>query len=259
MAFIRSAGIRRTLGLTASLAILSLGTACATDSTHARGEHRDENLASSGALGLGAFVSNLVYAPLKLLFATGGVLAGGATWAFSGGDSDLAAEVIRPALTGDYVLTPRHLRGLDQIEFVGRAHAAHTYASDSQLPPVSAGGPIQRSTCATAPDLARVSFDVDESRLGRDDQGVLRQVARALATCPNERFRIEGHTDADGEGNYNFNLSLRRAQSVKEFLVREGVEPWRLEATGRGESDPVSSNDTESGRAANRRVEITAP
>ena len=261
MAFFRNAGWCRALGLTTSLTLLSLGAACATDGTHDPTQHRDENPAVSGALGLGAFTANIVYAPLKLLFAAGGVLAGGATWVLSGGDSGLATEVFRPALTGDYVLTPQHLRGRTPVEFVGSPDpgAAPGYAGESELPPVSAAAPVQSSVCTALPDSGRVRFAVDESRLGREDQGVLREVARALAACPHQRFRIEGHTDAAGEGSYNLNLSLRRAQSVKEFLVREGVEPWRLEATGRGESDPVSGNDTPSGRAANRRVQIMAP
>lgn len=84
----------------------------------------------------------------------------------------------------------------------------------------------------------------------------LRALAQSLGKYPNTDILIVGHTDATGSDNYNQSLSERRAQSAQLFLVREGVSTSRLRATGRGETEPIASNDTETGQAQNRRVEI---
>ena len=65
-----------------------------------------------------------------------------------------------------------------------------------------------------------------------------------------------GHTDSQGDAAYNQRLSERRAQAVQSYLVSRGVNPARMVAYGQGETQPIASNDTASGRAANRRVEL---
>ena len=74
----------------------------------------------------------------------------------------------------------------------------------------------------------------------------------------NERVVVEiaGHTDSIGSEEYNQGLSERRAESVKDYLVGKGVKAHRLSSKGYGEMRPVASNDTEEGRAENRRVEM---
>jgi outer membrane protein OmpA-like peptidoglycan-associated protein len=65
-----------------------------------------------------------------------------------------------------------------------------------------------------------------------------------------------GHSDSGGSAAYNRHLSLRRAEAVRRYLIERGVEPSRLDVEGRGESQPVATNDTEEERAQNRRVEL---
>src|SRR5438045_1014725 len=77
-----------------------------------------------------------------------------------------------------------------------------------------------------------------------------------LRRYPNEQFDIEGHTDSTGSDEYNLSLSQRRADSVKNYLVDQGVETAQIFARGFGESQPKASNDTPEGRQLNRRVEI---
>ena len=85
----------------------------------------DENNASSMAQGIGigsaSAISTLIYGPVKILYAVGGVVVGGLAWAFSGGDSDVAKMVITPSVYGDYVISPAVLRGQQPLEFYGRA------------------------------------------------------------------------------------------------------------------------------------------
>jgi outer membrane protein OmpA-like peptidoglycan-associated protein len=69
--------------------------------------------------------------------------------------------------------------------------------------------------------------------------------------------KIDGHTDSVGSEEYNLALSDRRAKAVFDYLTSRGVDPSRLKSQGFGESNPIAPNDTEAGRAQNRRVEIT--
>jgi OOP family OmpA-OmpF porin len=73
---------------------------------------------------------------------------------------------------------------------------------------------------------------------------------------PDIRIAVHGHTDSRGSAAYNKDLSLRRARAVVKYLMDKGVSPSRLEAEGFGPSKPIASNDTDAGRATNRRVEF---
>ena len=73
---------------------------------------------------------------------------------------------------------------------------------------------------------------------------------------PDIRIRIVGHTDDVGRDDYNYKLSVGRANSVKKEMVNRGIAPSRIETTGRGKKDPIFKNDTEAPRQMNRRVEI---
>src|SRR4051812_8475111 len=88
---------------------------------------------------------------------------------------------------------------------------------------------------------------------GRDN---LRQLASSLEQYPNSDILIVGHTDSVGTDAYNMDLSQRRALAASAYLQSLGVPASRLQTQGRGESEPVQANDTEEGRARNRRVEI---
>ncbi|HEX6645535.1 MAG TPA: OmpA family protein, partial [Gemmatimonadales bacterium] len=78
----------------------------------------------------------------------------------------------------------------------------------------------------------------------------------SLDKYPDTDLLIVGHTDDVGADGYNQTLSERRARAAADFLVSEGVDRSRLQTTGRGESEPVAENTSESGRQENRRVEI---
>jgi outer membrane protein OmpA-like peptidoglycan-associated protein len=85
----------------------------------------------------------------------------------------------------------------------------------------------------------------------------LATVAKVLKeNADGKKIVIEGHTDSRGSSNYNDELSRKRAEAVKSYLVSEGVPEDMLDTVGKGEQDPIASNDTPEGRANNRRVEI---
>jgi len=104
--------------------------------------------------------------------------------------------------------------------------------------------------------LRGVNFDFDRSNIRSDAAPVLKEAANVLKENANLKVSVEGHTDAKGSDDYNLKLSMRRAAAVKAFLIQEGVAESRLSTRGLGESQPVASNETDDGRAQNRRVEL---
>ena len=101
-----------------------------------------------------------------------------------------------------------------------------------------------------------ITFGVDQSNIRSDFTGVLESVALVLKEFDATAIRVAGHTDSSGSDSYNQMLSERRADSVKDFLLNQGIPNNRIVSVGYGESQPVASNDTEAGRQANRRVEL---
>lgn len=104
--------------------------------------------------------------------------------------------------------------------------------------------------------LGDVLFETGRAELKTDSIIDLNQLATFLGKYPDRTVIIEGHTDSVGSEASNLGLSQRRADAVRSYLVRQGVEGSRLTTTGMGESAPVASNATAGGRQQNRRVEI---
>ena len=117
-------------------------------------------------------------------------------------------------------------------------------------------GPRNANGEPTAKDEYDILFATDSATLRYDQLGDLNAVAASLQRYPDSRIEIVGHTDHDGDAAYNQDLSERRARAVQAALQQAGVPAARLTAIGRGESQPVASNYTAQGKAANRRVEI---
>ncbi|HMC83069.1 MAG TPA: OmpA family protein [Candidatus Polarisedimenticolia bacterium] len=105
--------------------------------------------------------------------------------------------------------------------------------------------------------LEGVNFETDRAVLTSDSMGVLEKVAASLRDWPEVRVEIGGHTDSTGSDAHNLNLSQRRAEAVRSYLVDQGIDASRLTAKGYGEKKPIADNKTREGRAKNRRVELT--
>ena len=105
--------------------------------------------------------------------------------------------------------------------------------------------------------LGDISFDVGQATLKTSTQVALGKLAGVLLMLPDQNIRIEGFTDSTGSEETNRKLSAARAKAVRDFLEEQGVSAGRMTYGGYGPADPVASNDTASGRAKNRRVEIT--
>ena len=105
--------------------------------------------------------------------------------------------------------------------------------------------------------LYGIYFDTDKDVLRPDSRPTLQEIAKLLSAHPQWKVRIVGHTDGQGDAAYNLDLSRRRAANVvRELTANHGVAPNRLDSFGCGLYAPVATNDTEDGRAKNRRVEL---
>ena len=105
--------------------------------------------------------------------------------------------------------------------------------------------------------ISNLQFDFDKAEIKPEYYSILDEVVSIMKMNPLMDILIEGHTDSMGSDTYNQKLSDRRSQAVKKYLVSKGIESQRMTAMGFGESKPIASNDTETGRSKNRRVELT--
>ncbi|BCL72320.1 hypothetical protein TUMSATVNIG1_42900 [Vibrio nigripulchritudo] len=103
--------------------------------------------------------------------------------------------------------------------------------------------------------IARVFFGFDQSQLTQKSKYILNNIAKQIEAY-DSRLIVEGHADNLGTEDYNFSLGLKRSEAVIKYLEDKGVDKSLLTASSKGESIPVQSNQTENGRALNRRVEI---
>lgn len=104
--------------------------------------------------------------------------------------------------------------------------------------------------------LDRVLFAVDQSDVSPEATSVIERLTKVLLSVGIHGAGIDGHTDSTGSPEYNQSLSDRRAASVKRLMAASGMAEAELRARGLGETMPVAGNDTEDGRAQNRRVVI---
>jgi len=104
--------------------------------------------------------------------------------------------------------------------------------------------------------LYEILFDYDKASLQQKSDKQLQHVLTLLIENPELKLEIQGHTDNKGEDAYNMTLSQQRAETVRRYLALFGIPAEQLTAKGYGESQPVATNDTEEGRAKNRRVEL---
>ncbi|MFS4454486.1 OmpA family protein [Maribacter sp. 2304DJ31-5] len=101
-----------------------------------------------------------------------------------------------------------------------------------------------------------ILFDTGKASLKTETVSVFVDIIKILKEYPNSKFTVEGHTDSVGSSKLNQALSEKRANSVRDFLIKEGISASRLTAIGYGEDKPIATNNTRNGRKQNRRTEI---
>ncbi|MEA2837249.1 MAG: OmpA-OmpF porin, family [Bradyrhizobium sp.] len=123
-----------------------------------------------------------------------------------------------------------------------------------------AAAPVDATVCQQLfSDLlakGKIRFESGRAIIDPDSAGLLDRLIETALRCPNANVEIAGHTDADGDEAFNRALSEKRAQAVADYLVRAGLPADRFKAVGYGSLQPVAGNDTDEGKAQNRRIEF---
>jgi len=141
-----------------------------------------------------------------------------------------------------------------------KSQAEKAKAAKEELAAIPAKGGLDLAACQkglnATQGLEKIQFRSGSSTITRAAAYVIDRLTPLMARCPETKIEIGGHTDNVGDEESNQALSQRRAEAVLHYLVREGVAAARLSATGYGAKQPLASNDTEDGRAENRRIEF---
>ncbi|MEM1403612.1 MAG: OmpA family protein [Pseudomonadota bacterium] len=129
-----------------------------------------------------------------------------------------------------------------------------------QCPGTPAGVQVDMSGCPLKDEVVltvdRLGFAFDSAELDAESKAALDSAVDVIKAHSAVKMDVVGYTDSSGPEAYNLKLSERRAQAAVEYLVSRGIADDQLRAVGRGEADPVASNDTRDGRERNRRVEL---
>ncbi|MBT1703220.1 OmpA family protein [Chryseosolibacter indicus] len=129
--------------------------------------------------------------------------------------------------------------------------------ADEEITPVTKDLYLQEIEIGVTVRLKNIYFDFDKTTLKKESFVELNKVVDFLKQNKTVEVEIAGHTDNKGSDDYNLNLSQGRSQSVVDYIISQGIDSYRLTAHGYGETKPIDSNDGETGRANNRRVEFT--
>jgi outer membrane protein OmpA-like peptidoglycan-associated protein len=151
--------------------------------------------------------------------------------------------------TGLYVFTAAHEGFLNTIDSL--------YYDNDEVTPMTKDLVLQPIEVGVTVRLKNIYFDYNKATLKSESFIELDKVVKLLTENPTVEIEIEGHTDSVGPDDRNEKLSQDRSQSVVDYIVSKGISVNRLQAKGFGESKPIDTNDTDEGRANNRRVEFT--
>jgi len=165
-------------------------------------------------------------------------------------------------ITGTALLAIDSSGALNGVRYRQRSRSAWggPVAGDGTTTPCSEAPPSNPIAEALANDgvalIYGILFEYDSDVPKASSAAALNQLLEALNNAQDLVVTIQGHTDSDGEDAYNLSLSERRAKTVVNWLIENGIASDRLAPEGKGESQPVASNDTADGKALNRRVEV---
>jgi OmpA-OmpF porin, OOP family len=135
---------------------------------------------------------------------------------------------------------------------------AWQFKADISVKPAAA--PVDATVCqelfSDVLAKGKIRFESGRAIIDPDSAGLLDRLIEIALRCPTANIEIAGHTDSDGEDGFNQTLSEKRAQAVTDYLVKAGLPASRFTAVGYGSTQPIATNDTDQGKAQNRRIEF---
>jgi OmpA-OmpF porin, OOP family len=144
------------------------------------------------------------------------------------------------------------------VQIRGLSREGFQFKPEISVKPAAA--PVDATVCQQLfSDLlakGKIRFESGRATIDPDSAGLLDRLIETALRCPAANIEIAGHTDADGEEGFNQALSEKRAQAVTDYLVKAGLPASRFTATGYGSKQPIASNDTDEGKAQNRRIDF---
>jgi OOP family OmpA-OmpF porin len=171
--------------------------------------------------------------------------------------------------TGTLVVTDREVRisgdalyeaAVPQIRASLAKNSPEGWQIKAELSVRPAAAPVDPGVCqqlfSELLAKGKIRFEPGRASIDPDSAGLLDRLIEIAMRCPTANIDVAGHTDADGEDAFNQALSEKRAQAVTDYLVKAGLPAERFTALGYGSSQPVASNDTDEGKAQNRRIEF---
>lgn len=153
-------------------------------------------------------------------------------------------------------------QGVGAVELSGSRKVCPDRTTRYAITAVGEGGTREAdATVTVAPKVIdrlalHVNFDFNKATVRKADDAELEKGVAFVKKYPGFKISLEGHTDSIGGDAYNQKLSESRAEAVKEYFVKKGVDPGRIQTSGYGKTKPVADNSTPKGRFANRRVEV---
>lgn len=157
--------------------------------------------------------------------------------------------------------TTFHPHAAERIAVLASEAIPDTFRANIAIVTRQTGQPLGVADCRGRLDAVRgggrVEFDKGASEIAGDSYPHLDRIAGVIMRCPDAAIEVGGHSDADGSEEDNLALTQSRADAVVEYLVDAGVRLERLTAVGYGEANPIADNETEDGKAANRRIDFT--
>ncbi len=165
-----------------------------------------------------------------------------------GANEQAKAAMLSPALLESFDALEKSVVALEVV-----------YGVDVAAPAPKPPAPViaEADPCKEKVRLTGIEFAFDSDALTPASDATLKLAAEKLKKCAAIAVKIDGYTDSTGPAKFNQELSQKRADAVKAYLVQNGIAASRLSTQGDGEADPIASNATIAGRAENRRVELT--
>lgn len=173
--------------------------------------------------------------------------------------NEIESLVESDSVTGQYLIVLT--QGAEYALYVNKKNYLFqslnfNYSEVSNFEPITLNIDLEKAKAGTIAVLKNIFFDVDKYELKEKSKTELQKISKFLLDNPNIRVEISGHTDNSGAAAYNKQLSEKRAHSVYQYLIQNGLDQKRLTTKGYGPDQPIADNTTEEGRQQNRRIEF---